>query len=104
MPTRLARQGDWPLRLAGPPEWPTGLAKTLAPCDPQPMDLDDIRRLLPDTKADYDEKKARADQAREDTYALVRAAAAGAMPQTEIVRLSGYTRETIRKIVDGGKK
>lgn len=66
------------------------------------MDEQEARQLLGTAVAKRDATKATAEQAREQLFEVIRAVAP-TLRQVDIVAATGWTREYIRKIVDGGR-
>lgn len=62
---------------------------------------EEAEQLLTAAAAEHTAARITADQAREHLYEVVRRVAP-VLPQVQIVKATGWTREHIRKIVAGG--
>lgn len=65
------------------------------------MNEKDAERLLAAAVAERDATRTTADQARAQLFEVIRTVAP-TLRQVDIVKATGWTREYIRKIVDGG--
>lgn len=64
--------------------------------------ITDVRENLVKAAAEFQRRKTELDLAREKLAEAMVAAAFAGMPQTEIIRISGYTREHVRRILRAG--
>lgn len=69
----------------------------------QVVEVETLERIQARAKADTIAARAKVDRAREDLAAAIVAAAQSGVRQVDIVRVTGYTRETVRRIVRAGE-
>jgi hypothetical protein len=88
---------SWRVKLCGIPSSPTLFATV------RDMDRDEAERRLAAAAAEHRAAKASAEQTREQLYDVVREVAP-LLRQVDIVKATGWTREHIRRIVDGQRQ